>query len=220
VFVLYSEQHTNPTGQGGLIVYRLTATGLTLVGQNLITAAAGSAMELSRDGRFVWQWGDRNNNVLDGVLRVWSTNGYTGNPVLINTVPYPYTNGYPDKDLKGNVQANNLVGALGWDGLVAVDTSAPTSPVINTWFGPSTTFYFDGVTFIPNTNWALVWGFIRIGVTDYHFLMIFDATNPGVLTPTFGFLTGFKVDDVKVLAGRVYCLGRHNTTNLPQLVIY
>ncbi len=219
-YVLYSEQHTSPNGLGGLILYQLTPTGLTYVGQNLIGGSAGSALEVSNSGSHVWQWSDRNNNQFDGVLRVYGTNGYSGNPLLLNTVPYPYTYAYVDKDLRKNASSNNLAGAMGWDGMVAVDVSSPTNPVVNTILGPSQTLFIDGVTFMPASNIAVFWGFVRIGNVDTHFIYFFDATIPGTLLPIVGFLPGFKVDDIKVLGSRFYCLGRDQTANLPILVIY
>lgn len=220
-YVLYGEQHTSPTSQGGLEIWRLNSGGLTFVGQHMMTAAAGRALTLSRDGRVVWQWGDQNNDNTDGVLRVYSTNGYTGNPILINSVNHPFVQPYTDKDIESNAAQTNLLSAMGWDGLRAIDISIVTSPVINTVFPPSTTLFFDGVTFVPSTNIAVVWGLIRFGSTDIDFLAFFDASIPGAAIPLLVIPPGFRVDDVKVQGNHLYCLGRDRAASMaPILVIY
>ncbi|MEZ5966804.1 MAG: hypothetical protein R3F56_23395 [Planctomycetota bacterium] len=220
-YVLYGEQHTSPTTQGGLEIWRLDSGGVSFVGEHMMTAAAGRALTVSQDGRIVWQWGDQNNDNLDGVLRVYSTNGYTGAPILINTVTHPFVQTYTDKDIESNAVQTNLLSALGWDGLRAIDISVVTSPVINTVFGPSTSLFFDGVTFVPSTNIAVVWGLIRIGTTDIDFLAFFDASIPGAAVPLLVIPPGFRVDDVKVQGNHLYCLGRDRAAAMaPILVVY
>lgn len=221
-FVLYSEQHTSSSGFGGLIVYQLGASALTQVGQLLFPAGAGRDLDVSRDGRFVWQWGDRNNNLLDGVLRVYDTNGYGGNPTLLNTVPYAYTYGYADTDLVRNTSQTTLVSAMGWDGLIAIDVTTPATPVINTMVGAQQTLFFDGVTMVPNTDVALTWGFVKIGTLEVDFMQFLNTGTPGLAIPIGGAIfPGFRVDDVKVQVPNVHCVGRTRTTNLQSvLVIY
>lgn len=220
-YVVYGEQHTSPTSMGGLELYRLDAAGVTFIGEHMMTAAAGRALTTSRDGRMVWQWGDQNNDANDGVLRTYSTNGFTGAPILINTINHPFTTVYYDKDIELNANGNNLLSAMGWDGMRAIDVSIPTSPVINTVLGPSTTIFIDGVTFAPGTNLSVVWGLVRVGTTDFDFLAFFDGSVPGFAIPLAIFLVNFRVDDCKVLGNHLYCVGRDRASSLaPILVIY
>ncbi len=219
-FVLYSEQHTNPNGQGGLRVYGLGASALTPVGQNLITGSAGRHLEVSANGALVWQWSDQNNNQLDGVLRVYNTNNYTGNPTLVNTVPYPFTYGYGDTDLERNHSSTTLVSAMGFDGLAAMNITTPTNPVINTIVGPQQTLFFDGVTFVPGTDFALTWGYIKIGTSEIDFMLFLNTSTPGVATPMgSAIFPGYRVDDAKILWNHLYVVGRTRTTNLQSIVV-
>jgi hypothetical protein len=223
-FVLYAEQHTSPTSVGGLELYELNASGpLTYIGDHLQTGKAGRTIELSRDGRIVWMWGDTNNNYLDGELRTYSTNGYTGNPILLDVDAYPFVNGYPDKDLVRNHNQNNLVSTLGWDGLAAVNLSVVSNPTINTIVGPSTVLFLDGATFFPGTDFCLIWGFLRFGSIDWDFMLVADASVPGLVLPMFTLSPGFRVDDVKIENGRLYCVGRDRASTpamAPILVIF
>ena len=221
-FVFYSEQHTSPTSFGGLKTYQLVGNTLTPVGQTLFLAGAGRDMAVDRYGRIVWQWGDQSANQLNGMLRVYYSNLYGGNPILANAVPYAFTYGYPDTDLEINATGNNLVSCMGWDGLVAVDVTSPVNPVITTMFGAQQVIFFDGVTFIPGTDFALMWGFVRIGSTEIDFLWWLNCSVPGLATPIGGpSFPGFRVDDVKILAPHIYCVGRTRTTTpQSQVVVY
>ncbi len=221
-FVLYSEQHTSSTTFGGLKTYLLNNNTLTPVGQLLFQGGAGRDMAIDRFGRIVWQWGDQNSNQFNGVLRVYNANLLGGNPTLANTVAYPLTYGYPDTDLEINDTGNNLVSAMGWDGLTAVDVTSPVNPVINTMYGAQQMIFFDGVTFIPGTDFALMWGFVRIGTFEIDFLWWLNCSVPGLATPIGGpSFPGFRVDDVKIQAPHIYCVGRTRTsTPQSQVVIY
>ena len=221
-FVFYSEQHTSPTSFGGLKTYQLVGNTLTPVGQTLFLAGAGRDMAVDRYGRIVWQWGDQSANQLNGMLRVYYSNLYGGNPILANAVPYAFTYGYPDTDLEINATGNNLVSCMGWDGLAAVDVSNPVNPVITTMFGAQQTIFFDGVTFIPGTDFALMWGFVRIGNIEIDFLWWLNCSVPGLASPIGGpVFPGFRVDDVKIQAPHIYCVGRTRTsTPQSQVVIY
>jgi len=207
--VLYSEQHTSPTSQGGLELWRLDSTGgLHFVGQKLFTAGAGNALEVDRSGRVVWQWGDRNNDKYDGVLRVYSTNGYTGNPILLSTIPHPYVKPYYSKDLELNAQGINLLGAMGWDGLRAINVTNPTSPVINTIIPPTNIVFVDGVTFVPGSNYAVMWGLVRFGTIDIDFISLLDASVPGSASLVWIAPVKFRVNDIKVRGTTLYCVGQ------------
>lgn len=219
-YALYSEQHTSSLGQGGLRVYRVNASSLAPIGQNLITGSAGRQLEVSANGGLVWQWSDRNNNQLDGVLRVYQTNNYTGNPTLVNSVPYAFTYGYADTDLERNHSSTTLVSAMGWDGLTAMNITTPTNPTINTMIGAQQTIFFDGVTFIPGTDFALTWGFFKIGTLEVDFMLFLDTSIPGFASPVGGpIFPGYRIDDLKIEWGHIYAVGRTRTTNLQSIVV-
>jgi hypothetical protein len=210
-FVLYSEQHTSPSGFGGLIVYRINPTStLTMVGQTLFPAGAGGALDLSADGKIVWQLGDQGNNQMNVVLRTYDNAGWMGNPNLLTTNPVPVTTTNADRYLEHNAQQSTLVAALGYDGIICYDIAGPNAinPIPVTAIAIPSLLHVRGVTFIPSTNFAVFFGFFTIGSTTIDFVLVADTTAPGSLTTLTWFNPGMQVLDAKVANGRLYCVGR------------
>ena len=212
-FVFYSEQHTSPTVSGGLIVYRINPTStLTMVGQNLQLGCAGGALDYSRGGKIVWQLGDQANNSLNGVLRVYDTNGFSGNPNLLNTIPVTYTTSNADRYLERNTIETSLVATLGYDGLISYNLTNPVNPVPVTVISIPSALHVRGVTFVPNTNLAITWGFFLIGSSTFDFVLVADTTVPGSFNVLAWFNPGMQVLDAKFQGNNLYCVGRDRTT--------
>jgi hypothetical protein len=220
-WLFYSEQHTSPTTLGGLRIYQLGSSSFTPLGTVLTTAAAGNALEVSNNGNFVWQWGDQNNNALDGVLRTYDTTNKSA-PVEQPRLAFPYTSSYADKYLEKNANELALVGALGNDGLATIDITNPASPALGLQISVPG-LHVRGVTFIPGTDYGLLWGFVQFGTTYVDFLWFFGAP-----TATAGFnliggpivTLGFQNLDVKILNSRVYVVGRDRVSLASLLQIW
>jgi hypothetical protein len=212
-FVLYSEQHTSPTGSGGLMVYRITPTSaLSLVGQSLMVGCAGGALDISVQGNLVWQLGDQGNNQMNGVLRVFDTNGYAGNPTLLNTIAVPFTTADSDRYLERNAKQSTLVATLGWDGINCYDVTNPVNPTLGVSISMPSLLHVRGVTFIPSTNTAVLFGFFTIMSTTIDFVLVADTTMPGSLNTLMWFNPGMQVMDAKVAGSNLYCVGRDRVT--------
>lgn len=223
-FVAYSEHNVGNSG-GGLRLFEITSTGslgdtLTHIGADILVGRDGNGLEISADGRTVWQWGWSGNNATNVHLAAWDTAGWAAPPTLLNTVPVPVTLSNYDRQLERNTASDNLIGTLGWDGLVAVDVRNPGSPVVSTVLADPTTFYFDGVRVLPNTNLAMVWGVIRVGTVDVDFLAFLDATVPGFAIPVLAIAMPFQIADIAFGRGRTYVLGRDRTTSATTLTVY
>lgn len=223
VLVAYSEHNVGNSG-GGLRTFEVTTTtapGDTLVeiGSDIAVGRDGNGLEISADGRHVWQLGWSNNVATNTHLAVWDTNLWTGAPVLVSTVPYTATTSNYDRQVERNPASDNLVATLGFDGLAAVNVSTPTNPVINMVMqDPS--IYFDGVRFAPNSNLCAVWGLVRVGSVDTDFLAFGDASVPGLFLPIVVVPMPMQVADVGMRAGRVYVLGRDRTSLATTLTVY
>lgn len=223
VFVAYSEHNVGNTG-GGLRLFEIassTGPGDTLVeiGSDILVGRDGNGLEISADGRTVWQLGWSNNQTTNTHLAVWDTQAWAASPLLVTTVPYPATTSNYDRQLERNASSDNLVATLGFDGLAAVDVSNPISPsfhfVLN-----DPAFYFDGVRFAPNSNLCVLWGFVRVGTVDTDFLAFADATVPGFVLPLVVVQMPMRVADVGLRAGRLYVLGTDRTTSATTLSVY
>jgi hypothetical protein len=220
-YCFYSEQHTSATTAGGLRIYQVNPASLTPLGTVLTLGAAGNGLEVSRGTDVVWQWGDQLNNNLNGCLRTYDTFNKLV-PVEMPRVPFPYTVGFADKYLEKNMSHNALVGTLGDDGLATFDITAPLAPTIGfTVSAPGV--HLRGVTFIPATDFGLIWGVVTIGTTQLDFMWFFHAP-----TATIGFTAigspiwtpGFQIMDIKIDFGHIYAVGRDRTTLDSQLKIW
>lgn len=142
--------------------------------------------------------------------------------MLLSQVPIPLTQSYYSKDLQRSPVSTNMLAALGWDGLRAIDITAPRQPVVRTVIAAGTTFFLDGVVFFPGTSIAAAWGFIRVGTLDADFLALFDAGPPGFAIPLLAFDPGLRVDDVKIdtRRGRAYVVGRRRATGEAVLQVW
>jgi len=222
-FVAYSEHNVSNTG-GGLRLFEITTTSvpgdtLTELGSDILVGRDGNGLEISADGRYVWQLGWSNNNTTNTHLAVWATQGWTGPPQLVTTVPYPVTTSYYSRLLERNVNGDNLVAALGFDGLGAVDVTSPTSPVFHVVLRDPALF-FDGVRFLPGSNLCMLWGFLRTGTTDVDFLAFADASAPGLALPLAVVPMPMQVADVGVRGARVYVLGSDRSSGAATLAVY
>ncbi|MBK9129876.1 MAG: hypothetical protein IPM13_19175 [Phycisphaerales bacterium] len=174
VFVGYSEHNVGNTG-GGLRIFRMSANALTeILPSHIVVGQDANACEFSRDGRYLWQFGSVGNNSNDQRLFTYTTNAFSSGPTLISATLVPGPNTYGDKDLK-QAMAPNLIAALGFEGLAAVDVTTPSAPVFNQVYQSSIVF-FDGVTFFPGSDYALTWGYVQIGTSFFDFLMVLDAS--------------------------------------------
>ena len=223
-FVAYSEHNVGNSG-GGLRLFEITTTAapgdtLTHIGADILVGRDGNGLEISAVGRTVWQWGWSGNNATNVHLAAWDTAGWAAPPTLLNSVPVPVTLSNYDRQLERNAASDNLVGTLGWDGLVAVDVRNPANPVVTTVLADPTTFHFDGVRVVPNSNLAMVWGIIRVGTVDVDFLAFVDATIPGFAIPILAIAMPFQIADIAFGRGRTYVLGRDRTTSATTLTVY
>ena len=220
-FVLYSEQHTSPMGSGGLMVYRVNPNStLALVGQHLMLGCAGGALAHSLTGQYVWQLGDQGNNPQNGVLRVYDTNGYANNPTLLSTIPVPLSTTNTDRYLERNAKQTTLVATLGWDGIVCYDLTNPVSPTVGATITIPNLLHVRGVTFIPNTNTAVLFGFVSVMNTTIDFVLFADTLAPGSLTILAWFNPGMQVQDAKVSGTNLYCVGRDRANSNSVLAIF
>ncbi len=223
--VAYSEHNVGNSG-GGLRLFEITSSAsagdtLTHIGADILVGRDGNGLSISGDGRTVWQWGWSGNNPLAVHLAAWDTAGWSAPPVLLNTVPMPVTLSNYDRQLERNATSDNLIGTLGWDGLVAVDVRTPGNPVIHTILADPTTFHFEGVRMLPNTSLAAVWGVIRVATVDVDFLAFFDASVPGLALPITALAMPFQIADIAFgRAGRTYMLGRDRTTAATTLTVW
>ena len=222
-FVAYSEHNVGNSG-GGLRTFEITTTsgpGDTLVeiGSDIAVGRDGNGLEVSADGRHVWQLGWSNNVATNTHLAVYDTNNWTAPPTLVATVPYLATTSNYDRQIERNANSDNLVATLGFDGLAAVSVATPTNPVFNIAI-QNPAFYFDGVRFVPNSNLCVFWGLIRVGTVDTDFLAFADATAPGAVVPIAVIPMPLQVADVGIRAGRVYVLGRDRMSGATLLNVY
>ena len=58
-----------------------------------------------------------------------------------------------------------------------------TNPIINTIIPPTNSIYIDGVSFIPGTDFAVVWGLFQFGSTQVDFISYWNAAVPGAAIP-------------------------------------
>ena len=221
-WVAYSEQNTSSGNAGGLIMYSMTASGLTPVGSVLNNDQGGNDLELSPKARTIYQLGEIGG---PGDVRFWvydsDVAGGFASPTRILDVPLPgATVRYASSQMERNIQGNNLVLTRGWEGLSVVDTQIPTSPTFNMILQMPGFLFFDGVRFFPNTNIAVVWGVVRVGSVDTDFLLFFDATNPGFLIPLGGTIYPKRVNDIRMQGPRIYLLCTNRTTGDAELDIW
>jgi len=219
-YLFYSEQHTSPTSQGGLRIYQVLAGSLAPLGSVLTTAAAGNGLEIHSKGAYVWQWGDRNNNNLDGILRTYDTTNKSA-PVELPRLPFAYTVANADKYLEKNSRDTALIGTLGNDGFATFDVTTPSSPTLGFQFSLPI-LHVRGVTFFPGTDVGVMWGQINASppIDFYCYVFLPSAVagfwiSPLTLTPSFQ-ITDMKVD----LPVRHYAVGRHRTTLNSELRIW
>lgn len=222
-FVAYSEHNVGNSG-GGLRLFEITTTstpGDTLfeIGSDILVGRDGNGLEISGNGQYVWQLGWSNNNTANTHLAVWDTQGWAAPPVLVTTVPYPVTTSNYSRQIERNVNDNNLIAALGFDGLGAVDVSNPTSPVFRVPLRDPA-FYFEGVRFVAGSNLCVLWGFIRVGTVDVDFLSFADASAPGSVVPIVVVQMPMAIADVGVRAGRLFVLGRDRVTSSTTLSVF
>jgi hypothetical protein len=222
-FVAYSEHNVGNSG-GGLRLLEILSTsvpGDTLVeiGSDILVGRDGNGLEISADGRHVWQLGWSNNNTANTHLAVWDTQGWTAPPQLVTTVPYPVTTSYYSRVIERNGSGDNLVAALGFDGLAAVDVRTPTSPLMNVVL-VNAAFFFEGVRFLATSNLCVLWGFVRVGTADVDFLAFADGTTPGVVVPILVVQMPMQIADVGSRAGRLYVLGRDRASLATTLSIF
>ena len=227
-WVMYSEQHTGATSLGGLRVYQAGAATLTARGDALVAGSAGNALEISNDGRYVWQLGDQGNVASKAILRVYDTaNKSVGAGSITELAPVPlppYVNSNADRYLEKNATQSTLVGTLGFDGIQPFGITNPVNPVPKLPFQFKPWLHVRGVTFLENTNFALIFGYLQIGAvfTDFMWFIQTDTAGPG----SFSFVgnpintPGFYITDAKISAPRIYLVGKLRASGQPQMRIY
>lgn len=223
-FVAYSEHNVGNSG-GGLRLFEIVSAStpgdsLVEIGSDILVGRDGNGLAISVDGRHVWQLGWSNNNQTNTHLAVWDTQGWAAPPQLVTTVPYTATTSYYSRQIARNGNGDNLVAALGGDGLAAVDVSSPTAPVIRFALQDPSLFFFDGVRFLPSTNLCMLWGTVSAGAATVDFLAFADAATPGFVLPFAVVQMPMQIADVGTRAGRVYVLGRDRVSGNTTLSVF
>lgn len=209
VWVAYSEQNTSPGNAGGLRVYQMVASGMTEVGNFLNNDQGGNELEMSPDGRVIYQIGEIGGA---GNPRFWVYDSDVANgfatPTRILDMPLPFaTTRFSSSQMERNQQGNNLVIARGFEGLSVADTSIPTAPNFNLILQMPGVLFFDGVRFFPNSDICAVWGFVRSGGTDTPFLLFGYAGSPGSFITLFSIVYPRYINDIQMQGPRTYILG-------------
>lgn len=232
---LYYGEHWAPSGLGGLRVFKVgSSTTLSPAGTAFPPGGSdGNALEVDRDGRYVWQMGWTGNLATNGVLYTYDTNNKTqlvpsvslsNTKALTGTAAYTVAN--YDRYLEKNLLTENtLVSTNGVDGLQCFDITNKAVPTFGSVFGyhyyklngNGLVLNIRGVTFIPGTDIGMLFGHIDISGVPSDFVWFITAGSPaGSFAPIPGgliIIPGFQISDAKILGSKVYMVGKNRATN-------
>jgi hypothetical protein len=245
---LYYGDHYSGGTDGGLRVFEVGASSLTPKGDVLTSLVDGNALEVSRDGRYCWQLGiDANAGAGHLVLRTYDTNGKSAaTPSIIElpmqrvSLPQVTSTTYDEYLEKDDFSGQTMLATLGDNGIAsfAVTAAVPVNsrggpgqlPTEDAWRLPAflralgINLHARGVTFVPGTPYAILFGYIQVGTSATDFLWIINAGTSGPGTWSFVGnpinLPGCRISDVKVASPRIYLVCYDQTGGQAQLKIF
>jgi hypothetical protein len=243
---LYYGDHYSGGTDGGLRVFEVGASSLTFKADVLTPLVDGNALEVGRDGRYCWQLGiDANPGAGYMVLRTYDTSGKSAATPMINelarvNLPQVTSTTYDEYLEKDDFSGQTMLATLGDNGIAsfAVTAAVPVNsrggpgqlPTEDAWRLPAflralgINLHARGVTFVPGTPYAILFGYIQVGTSATDFLWIINAGTSGPGTWSFIgnpiTIPGFLISDVKVASPRIYVVGNQRTGGQAQLKIF